>query len=258
LHGVVPVHDQLIAAARSALTQRGAGFDISTSLGVALIPDEAASPDAALRLADERMYADKGRTQRSPIRDVLMQLLDERTPGLLDHSSGVMTMTASVATQFSIDAEGLDETLRAAELHDIGKLAIPDAILNKPGPLDDTEWGFMKQHPIIGQRILDAADALKPVGLIVRSSHERWDGRGYPDGLSGEAIPLGARIIAVCDAYDAIISDRCYQQARSHDEALEELRRHAGTQFDPAVVTALERHFHTNVGLAAEAVQAHL
>jgi diguanylate cyclase (GGDEF)-like protein len=244
LDGYYPAHDQLVASARAALTESGGGFDVTTSLGVTLVPDEASSADDALRLADERMYADKGRTQRSPVRDVLMQLLTERTPGLLDHSSGVMAVTAGVAALFSLDSDGLDEMLRAAELHDIGKLAIPDAILNKPGPLDAAEWIFMKQHPIIGQRILDAATALAPVGLIVRSSHERWDGGGYPDGLSGEAIPLGARIIAVCDAYDAIISDRCYQRARSHEEALEELRRNAGTQFDPAVVEALARHFH--------------
>lgn len=243
LDGHVPEHDQLVAGARSALSERGAGFDVTTSLGITLIPDEAASADAALRLADERMYADKGRTQRSPVRDVLMQLLTERTPGLHDHSSGVMAVTAGVASRFGLDSDCLDETLRAAELHDIGKLAIPDAILNKPGPLDDEEWVFMKQHPVIGQRILDAATALAPVGLIVRSSHERWDGGGYPDGLAGEAIPLGARIISACDAYDAMVSERCYQAARSHDDALEELRRNAGTQFDPAVVEALEQYF---------------
>ena len=243
LEGHEPDHDQLIASTRSALTERGAGFDVTTSVGVALLPGEAGNADEALCLADERMYADKGRTQRSPVRDVLMQLLTERTPGLMDHSSGVMAITASVAGQLGLDAEGLDETLRAAELHDIGKLAIPDAILDKPGPLDDTEWAFMKQHPIIGQRILDAADALRPVGVIVRASHERWDGGGYPDGLSGEDIPLGARIISVCDAYDAMISDRCYQRARSHEDAVAELRAHAGTQFDAAVVAALDRHF---------------
>ena len=240
-----PDHDELVESTRSALTEHGAGFDVTTSVGVALLPEEAANADEALCLADERMYADKGRTQRSPVRDVLMQLLTERTPGLVDHSSGVMEITAGVAAQFGLDAEGLDETLRAAELHDIGKLAIPDAILNKPGPLDDTEWAFMKQHPIIGQRILDAADALRPVGVIVRASHERWDGGGYPDGLRGEAIPLGARIISVCDAYDAMISDRCYQRARGHEEALAELRAHAGTQFDASVVAALERHLQT-------------
>jgi HD-GYP domain-containing protein (c-di-GMP phosphodiesterase class II) len=166
--------------------------------------------------------------------------------------SGVTTMTAGLAAQFALDAEALDETLRAAELHDIGKLAIPDAILNKPGPLDANEWAFMKQHPIIGQRILNAAAALTPVAALVRSSHERWDGAGYPDGLSGEAIPLGAPIIAVCDAYDAMTSERCYQNARSHQDALAELRNHAGTQFDPAVVEALERHFDA-VGESSEA-----
>ncbi len=243
LDGHYAAHDQVVMSVASALTERGAGFDVTTSLGVTLIPDEAGNADDALRLADERMYADKDRTQRSPVRDVLMQLLNERTPGLMDHSSGVTSVAAGVAGQFGLDAEGLDETLRAAELHDVGKLAIPDAILNKPGPLDDTEWAFMRQHPIIGQRILDAADALKPVGIIVRASHERWDGRGYPDGLRGEDIPLGARIISVCDAYDAMISDRCYQRARSHEDALAELRAHAGSQFDPAAVAALERHF---------------
>ncbi len=244
LDGRYPPHDQLIASTRSALTERGGGFDVTTSVGVALMPDEAGTPDAALRLADERMYADKGRTQRTPARDVLIQLLTERTPGLRDHVSSVAAMTAGVAAQFAFDAEALDETLRAAELHDIGKLAIPDAILNKPGPLDANEWAFMRQHTVIGQRILNATPALNPVAAIVRSAHERWDGAGYPDGLSGDAIPLGARIIAVCDAYDAMTSDRCYQNARSHPDALAELRNHAGTQFDPAVVEALEHHFH--------------
>jgi two-component system cell cycle response regulator len=243
LDGRYPPHDQLIASARSALTERGAGFDVTTSVGVALMPDEAGTPDAALRLADERMYADKGRTQRTPARDVLIQLLAERTPGLRDHVSSVASMTAGVAARFAFDAEALDETLRAAELHDIGKLAIPDAILNKPGPLDANEWAFMRQHTIIGQRILNATPALNPVAAIVRSAHERWDGTGYPDGLSGDAIPLGARIIAVCDAYDAMTSDRCYQNARSHPDALAEIRNHAGSQFDPAVVEALEHHF---------------
>ncbi len=256
LEGRPRAHDQLVAAARSALTERGAGFDVSTSAGTSVIPDEAASADDALRLADERMYADKERTQRSPVRDVLMQLLTERTPGLLDHASGVTMVAAAVAAQFALDAEGLDETLRAAELHDVGKLAIPDAILYKPGPLDETELAFMRQHPVIGQRILDAAPALAPVGRIVRATHERWDGGGYPDGVGGEAIPLGARIISVCDAYDALVSDRCYQPARSHEEALLELRRQAGTRFDPAVIDALERCFQASMGLAGTADHA--
>jgi HD-GYP domain-containing protein (c-di-GMP phosphodiesterase class II) len=168
-----------------------------------------------------------------------MQLLTERTPGLIEHVSGVTSLTAAVAARLQLDAEQLDETLRAAELHDVGKLAIPDEILNKPGPLDATEWAFMKQHPIIGQRILNAAPALAPVGILVRASHERWDGTGYPDGLAGTDIPRGARIVAACDAYDAMTSERCYQHARNRHDAVAELRRHAGTQFDPDVVDAL-------------------
>jgi two-component system cell cycle response regulator len=246
LDGRYPRHDRLIASATSALTERGHGFDVATAFGVAVIPDEAATASAALRLADERMYADKERAHRAPTRDVLMQLLTERAPGLLDHSSGVSTLAAAVAAELNLDAEQLDETLRAAELHDIGKLAVPDEILNKPGPLDQTEWEFIKQHPIIGQRILNAAPALTPVATLVRASHERWDGGGYPDGLAGQDIPLGAQIVAVCDAYDAMTSDRCYQRARSRQEALAELRRNAGTQFDPAVVDAIERHLRAN------------
>lgn len=232
-------HDRLIASAASALTDRGRGFDVTTAVGVTVIPDEATTASAALRLADERMYVDKGRAHRAPTRDVLMQLLTERTPDLLDHVSGVARLTAAVAARLRLDAEQLDETLRAAELHDVGKLAIPDEILNKPGPLDPGEWQFMKQHPIIGQRILNASPALAPVANLVRASHERWDGGGYPDGLAGTEIPFGARIVAACDAYDAMTSERCYQHARSQQDALAELARHAGTQFDPAVIEAI-------------------
>ena len=255
LQGRYPRHDRVIAGATSALTERGRGFDVTTALGVAVLPDEVDTANGALRLADERMYADKGRAHRSQTRDVLMQLLTERTPGLLDHVSGVTILTAAVAAHLDLNAEQLDETLRAAELHDIGKLAIPDEILNKPGPLDLTEWEFMRQHPIIGQRILGAAPALAPVAALVRASHERWDGGGYPDRLAGDDIPLGARIIAVCDAYDAMTSERCYQHARSQVDALAELRRNAGTQFDPAVIDAIHRHLLPDTDSAGPAPQ---
>jgi diguanylate cyclase (GGDEF)-like protein len=243
LDGRHTAHDELVAGAKAALNEHGGGFEVSTALGVALIPEEAGSPDAALRLADERMYADKARTQRTPVRDVLLQLLAERTPELLDHSSSVTALAGPIAAGLGLAGELLDETLRAAELHDIGKLAIPDAIVEKPGPLDDDEWAFIRQHPAIGQRILNAAPSLSGVAAIVRASHERWDGTGYPDGLSGEEIPLGARLIAVCDAYHAMISERSYQPARSLDEALAELQRNAGTQFDPAVVAGFVQQF---------------
>ena len=115
---------------------------------------------------------------------------------------------------------------------------MPDDILNKPGPLDDVEWRIMRQHTLVGERILAAAPALSAVARLVRLSHERWDGGGYPDGLAGDEIPVGARIIAVCDSYDAITSKRAYANARSHKAALTELQRCAGSQFDPAVVEA--------------------
>ena len=126
----------------------------------------------------------------------------------------------------------------AAELHDVGKVAIPDAILNKPGPLDPLEWEFIRRHTLIGERIIAAAPALGPVAALVRSSHERWDGAGYPDKLTEQQIPVGSRIVAVADAFDAMTAERPYNAAMTPELALSELRRCAGTQFDPVVVDA--------------------
>jgi two-component system cell cycle response regulator len=126
----------------------------------------------------------------------------------------------------------------AGRLHDVGKTAIPAAILDKPGPLDEPEWEFVRRHPLIGERIVLAAPALASTAELIRSSHERIDGHGYPEALAAADIPLGSRIIAVCDAFDAMTCDRSYRQAMSTDEAIEELRRNAGTQFDRAVVAA--------------------
>jgi HD-GYP domain-containing protein (c-di-GMP phosphodiesterase class II) len=128
----------------------------------------------------------------------------------------------------------------AALLHDVGKIAIPKEIINKPGPLDDAEWALMKTHTIEGQRLLDQVGGfMREVGQIVRSSHESFDGRGYPDALAGEAIPLEARVVSCCDAYNAMTTDRSYRRARPPRAAVEELRRCAGTQFDPRVVEAV-------------------
>src|SRR5919201_1965472 len=189
----------------------------------------------ALQLADERMYAQKASRRGSPrrqARDLLMQILKEREPPLRQHMDDVAQLAIATARRMGLSAEELDEAARAAELHDIGKVAVPDAILHKPGPLDDIEWELMRQHTIVGERILAAAPALRPVAQLVRSSHERWDGGGYPDGIAGAEIALGARIIAVCDAYDAMTTDRAYRPGSSPAEAIAELRRCAGGQFD--------------------------
>ena len=138
-----------------------------------------------------------------------------------------------------LSAEALDHLAKAAALHDIGKVAVPDAIVHKPGPLSSDEWAFMRTHTVLGERILAAAPALREEAALVRSSHERWDGQGYPDQRAGEDIPLGSRIIFVCDALDAMTSPRVYRETCTQEQAVTELRRCAGTQFDPAVVDAL-------------------
>jgi two-component system, cell cycle response regulator len=130
---------------------------------------------------------------------------------------------------------------QAAELHDVGKVAIPDAILHKQGSLDDDEWAFVRRHTLIGERIIGAAPALAQAAKLVRSTHERFDGAGYPDGLAGEQIPLGSRIIAVCDAFTAMTHQRPYAPQLTIQQAIAELDRCAGEQFDPQVVTVLTR-----------------
>jgi diguanylate cyclase (GGDEF)-like protein len=156
-----------------------------------------------------------------------------------DHSEAVVQLTVRVARALALNPDEVNRVETAALLHDIGKVGIPDSILHKNGPLSDDEWVLMKEHPVIGERILRAIPGLGSVARIVRHEHERWDGGGYPDGLAGDSIPMGSRIILACDAYHAMTSDRPYRQAMSHGDALRELRKSAGTQFDPQVVEAL-------------------
>ncbi len=234
--------EKLVAASAGALEERGQGFAIRASYGAAVLPYEATTLEYALELADERMYAvKKGRPSqvRDQTRDVLMNIMRAKQPSLEDHSSEVGQLCVCVARRLGMSAEQLDELMRAAELHDIGKVGIPDAILDKPDALDIDEWELMRTHTLLGERILSAAPALRAVGVLVRASHERWDGTGYPDGLVGSEIPMGARIIAACDAYEAMTTDRSYRPAGSHASACAELRRAAGTQFDPQVVEVL-------------------
>jgi two-component system, cell cycle response regulator len=166
-------------------------------------------------------------------------VLREREPELGEHLQGVAKLAVELGRRIALTAEELDTLGRAAELHDIGKMAIPDEILHKPGPLNDHEWALLRTHTMVGERILEAAPAMGPVARLVRWTHERWDGRGYPDGLRGEDVPLGARIIFVCDAFDAMTSERPYKSKIGVEAALDELRRNAGTQFDPMVVELL-------------------
>ena len=178
---------------------------------------EATEPVEALRIADQRMYANKhaGRTSAGrQSKDVLLRALAERDPHLGTHADDGRARRGHRRGA----GAGQDEVERvrhASELHDVGKVAIPDAILGKPGPLTAEEWGFVRRHTIIGERIILAAPALGRVAALVRSSHERWDGAGYPDALAGDAIPVGARIVAVADAYAAMTAGRPYRPPRT-------------------------------------------
>jgi two-component system cell cycle response regulator len=225
--------------AEEALSEQGQGFSIGASWGKVLIPVEVVTPSDALRIADRRMYAKKGLragSARSQTRGVLLRVLHEREPELERQLEGVARLAAPFGRALSLEGEELDVLVRAAELHDIGKIAIPDEILRKRDELSEEEWTLMRRHPLIGQRVLEAAPALGKVAELVRSTHERWDGEGYPDRLAGRDIPLGARAILICDAYNAMTEGRPYRSAFSCEEALEELRRGAGTQFDPELV----------------------
>ena len=225
------------AATVSSLRESGEGFAITCAVGHAELPVEAVSPDDALRVADRRMYASKAsRGSTAESRSVLLQALAERDEELGHHIGKVARLASLMASAAGLSDSDVGLARLAAELHDVGKLAIPENILLKPGPLDEQEWELVRQHTLIGQRIIAAAPGLETVALAVRSSHERWDGAGYPDRLSGDEIPAVSRIIAICDAYDAMTAERPYRPRMSHEQAVAELRAQAGKQFDPIYV----------------------
>jgi putative nucleotidyltransferase with HDIG domain len=166
----------------------------------------------------------------------LARAMDARDAYTGDHSERLAALVDGVAKALDLP-EGEAKDIRwAAILHDIGKIGSPDHILRKPGPLTDHEWTVMRRHPAVGEQILLPVERMRGVAKIVRHHQEKWDGTGYPDGLRGEAIPLGARILAVVDAYSAIIDERPYKTPKTPMEAESEIRGCAGTHFDPRIV----------------------
>jgi HD-GYP domain-containing protein (c-di-GMP phosphodiesterase class II) len=191
----------------------------------------------AQRSAGRRLHAcPPAAGEAGPSPDGLTRELAERVPRMAGHHRAVAAMAGTVARHIGLRDECLHAVVRAAELHDVGKILVPEAILNKPGPLTGDELALMRRHAIAGYLILTESAEPASVAALVRSSHERWDGTGYPDGRSGEDIPLGARIITICDAYDAMTNERPYRPARSAAEALDELRLGAGVRYDPCLV----------------------
>jgi diguanylate cyclase (GGDEF)-like protein/putative nucleotidyltransferase with HDIG domain len=276
--------------AASSVVERIAALDleqvgpVTVSAGVAISPQHAADRDELIRLADSALYwakeygknrvrayrpdvielAELKRLASGPDRAArfraaasLARAVDARDVYTGSHSQRVAELAARTARRLGLPDEEVELTRLAASLHDLGKLAIPEEILRKPGPLTEPERIVLERHPQIGFRMLESLD-VDPVADWVLHHHERWDGSGYPDGLSGEGIPLGARIIFVADAYDAMISERVYRRRVSPEEAIAELDRCAGTQFDPSVVAALAEELALDAGPAEPAVAAAL
>jgi two-component system cell cycle response regulator len=169
---------------------------------------------------------------------LLLKVLNEHRPGVLEDLNKVARFATATAESLGLSEYEVERVELAARLHDVGTIAIPDSILNKPGALFNEEWEIMCTHPEIGQRILASAPSLAHVADLVRFHHERYDGRGYPDGLAGEEIPIGASIVAVCVAFVAMMRDRPFSDAITVSEALTEVRRCSGSQFDPSVADA--------------------
>src|SRR2546423_2290263 len=188
-------------------------------------------------VADEPRDA-QSEAQRDAVSALAVALLErDRYTG--EHSESLVEMAAAVASGLGLNADEVDRVRAAALLHDVGKVGIPDEVLQKTGPLDENQWAMMREHPLIGERILRVIPGMGGVARIVRHEHERWDGDGYPDKLAGEEIPIGSRIILACDAYHAMTTDRPYRSAMSHAQAVDELLDGAGSQFDPDVTEAL-------------------
>ena len=276
--------DEALSTASSVLSRIGSleladVGSVTASAGVAGFPHQAFDRDELIRLADSALYwakehgknrvhvyrpdvvelAELRRLAHGPDRAArfraaasLAKAVDARDTYTGSHSTRVAELAAWIAHRLGLDQEQIELTRLAGSLHDLGKLAIPEEILRKPGPLTDPERLVLQRHPEIGHRMLESL-GVDPVAEWVLHHHERWDGTGYPERLSGEEIPLGARIIFVADAYDAMTSDRAYRGRLTPREAIEELERCSGTQFDPAIVAAFARELSDRAPVVAAA-----
>ena len=222
----------------------------SIALGVATKSSPEENIFEVFQKAESRMYRRKlleGSSIRSHFMHSLQQSLQEKSWETEKHTMRLRAIVTRLAKALDLSRAVIDDLALLAALHDIGKIAIPDDILNKPGPLTEEEWTIMKRHPEIGYRIARTSPELVSIAEYILSHHERWDGKGYPRGLVGENIPLPARLLSVADAFDAMTSDRPYRKAMSAQQALAELERNAGTQFDPDVVAAFVEMFHSGL-----------
>jgi putative nucleotidyltransferase with HDIG domain len=210
-------------------------------------------PDVVRPLAPEELARLAAREARLRAAEHLIRAVDVKDTYTGEHSQSVARLVKAIAEELGLAPELAEQVRVAGLLHDLGKIGLPDEILKKPGHLTPQEQSVVRTHPQLGYSLLDGLE-LEPIDAWILHHHEHWDGTGYPLGLTGDEIPLGSRIILVADAYDAMVSERSYRRAASIDAALEEIRRMAGRQFDPAVVAALEAHLARAHG-AARAVE---
>jgi len=245
LAGARGVAERLVAILEQSgpvTVSAGIAVDGGTGQLDGLMADAAAILERARIAGGGRVGAPGRQPSVEPSRGAIGALalaLSERDRGTGEHAEQVVALAGAVARRLNLDGEDVERIAAAALLHDIGKVAVPDSILSKPGTLNEEEWAVMREHSVIGERILRAVPGLGPVARMVRHGHERFDGSGYPDGLRGDEIPLGSRIVLACDAFDAMTSERPYRDALSQADAIAELEANSGTQFDPRVVTAL-------------------
>jgi HD-GYP domain-containing protein (c-di-GMP phosphodiesterase class II) len=195
---------------------------------------------ARFRIAEQE---DKFRSQILSVACTLVSLVDLRDSYTGGHSTRVAAYTRSIGTQLGLEDRTLETIVLAASLHDIGKIGVPDYVLLKPGKLTEEEFEYIRKHSEFGWMVLRNLEGMEEASLMLLHHHERFGGGGYPGELAGEDIPFGARMIAVADAYDALTTDRPYRKGRSQEEALDEIRRHVNTQFDPSVVNAFLKSF---------------
>jgi diguanylate cyclase (GGDEF)-like protein len=241
---LMPVDEQSVdlelERLREVLFERAEGFDVTSAAGFVRLGGPVRDASTALRVADQRMYAEKAGGRLSAPRqsaEVLKRALAEHGGGIRETVEQAAPLAAAIARRLGLPPAEVQDVRLGMELRDVGLIAVPDSILAEPGPLREEQWEVLRRHTLLGERIIAAAPALQSVAKLVRSSHEHYDGSGYPDGLSGEAIPRGARIIAVVDAFDAQLRERPHQAPRTPSEAVAELRD--SPAFDPVVVAAL-------------------
>ena len=232
---------EMVLAATASLRDDGSGMSLGTTYGEVSIPGEAQDAELALRIAGQRLAAHKQRQHRSARRQahaVLIAALSARRPDLRDHLRVVAYRAIALGRRLGMDREEIDDVALAAELQDVGLLAVPESMLEKEA-IEEVEGAIVRSHTAEGARIVAAAPGLASVARLVRSSAEHFDGSGYPDGLGGESIPLGSRVIATSVAFAAMTERRPHREPVGPGEALAELRRSSGNQFDPRVVEAL-------------------